>query len=127
MSLENAQLKDTQLDVLTVPANKVYAITSIMVCNTYSQSGVDPANNTANFDMHFIKNGQALSNSVTAVIRELDLPAGETFTFDSEKVVLDAGDKVAFVAGPGIYEDPNGDPGNTDLTNLAVSISYLEV
>lgn len=118
MAIENAQLRTTQLDVLTVPAGKSYAITSIMVCNTYSPNGVSPQTNGASFDMHFIKSGQALSNSVTCVVRELELPAGETFTFDSEKVVLGSGDKISFVAEP--------DLGST-FTNLAVSISYLEV
>jgi hypothetical protein len=118
MAIENAQLRTTQLDVLTVPSGKSYAITSIMVCNTYSPNGVSASTNGASFDMHFIKNSQALSNSVTCVVRELELPAGETFTFDSEKVVLGAGDKISFVAEPDL---------GSNLTNLAVSISYLEV
>lgn len=115
MAIENATLTNTQQDVLVVPAGKSYAITSIMVCNTYSPSGALPAAQTANFDMHLLKNNQNLSNSLTAVIRELELPAGETFTFDSEKVVLAEGEKIAFV----------GDAVNA--SNLAVSISYLEV
>ena len=118
MAIENAQLTNTQLNVLTVPAGKSYAITSVMVCNTYSPNGVSPLTNGASFDMHFIKNAQALNNNVTCVVRELELPAGETFTFDSEKVVLSAGDKISFVAEPDI---------GSGLTNLAVSISYLEV
>jgi len=47
------------------------------------------------------------------VIKRLILPAGETFTFDSEKVILEAGDKVVLV---GILP-----------TNLSATISYLEV
>lgn len=115
MALENATLTNTQTDVLVVPANKIYAITSIMVCNTYSPSGTSPENETANFDMHFLKNNQPLANSQTTVIRELELPAGETFTFDSEKVVLEGGEKLSFV----------GDASNA--ANLSVSVSYLEV
>jgi hypothetical protein len=98
-----------------------------MVCNSYSPLAVDASSHTAYFDMHFIKDGQALSNSRTCVVRDLQLPAGETFTFDSEKVVLSAGDKVSFVGQNGLYEDPDGTPGNTDLTDMTVSISYLEV
>lgn len=118
MAIENAQLTTTQLDVLTVPTGKSYAITSIMVCNTYSPNGISPSTNSASFDMHFIKNAQSLSNNVTCVVRELVLAAGETFTFDSEKVVLGSGDKVSFVAEPNL---------GSNLTNLSVSISYLEV
>ena len=118
MAIVNAQLTTTQNDVLTVPANKSYAITNILVCNTYSPSGVNPQNRDARFDMHIIPVSQALDNKVTCVVRELELPAGETFTFDSEKIVLEGGDKVSFVADPDI---------GTNLTDLAVTISYLEV
>jgi hypothetical protein len=118
MAITNAQLTDTQLDLLEVPAGKTYAITNIIVCNTYSPSGASPENETANFDMHLLQSGQALSNAVTSVVRELSLPAGETFTFDSERIVLEAGDKLSFVAGPDIGS------GNT---NLSAMVSYLEV
>ena len=46
MAITNAQLTNTQLDVITVPAGKRYAITNIMVCNNNS---VD----AANFDYTF--------------------------------------------------------------------------
>jgi len=62
-----------------------------------------------------------LSNTVTRVINNLELPAGETFTFDSEKIVLDVGDKISFVAEPDL-----GAP-NAGLTNLSATVSYLEV
>lgn len=121
MAIENAQLTDTQLDALTVPSGKRYAITNILVCNTYSPNDPNPATHTASFDMHFIKDTQSLSNQITCVVRELELPAGETFTFDSEKIILEAGDKVSFVAGPENTTYGSG------LTDLSVSLSYLEV
>ena len=121
MAIENAQLTDTQLDILTVPAGKRYAVTNVMVCNTYSPNDPTPEQHTASFDMHFIKDQQALSNQVTCVVRELSLPAGETFTFDSEKVILEAGDKLSFVAQP---ENVTFGGGLTDLTAM---VSYLEV
>ena len=115
MAIENATLTNTQQDILVVPTGKSYAITSIMVCNTYSPSGVSPENEAANFDMHFLKDNQTLDNAVTCVVRELELPAGETFTFDSEKIILSQGETLSFV----------GDA--TNAANLAVSVSYLEV
>ena len=115
MAIVNAQLESTQKDVLTVPAGKRYAITTIMVCNTYSP--FDPAE-SAKFDLHFIPAGQGLNNNVTCVVRDLELPAGETFTFDSEKIMLEEGDTVSFVAEPNI---------GAGLTNLATTISFLEV
>ena len=81
MAITNAQLTTTQLDVLTVPVSKSYAITNILVCNNGSA--------TASFDLHLIPQSDSLDNAVTRVINNLELPAGETFTFDNEKIVLD--------------------------------------
>ena len=126
MAIENAQLTDSQLDVLTAnkASNQTLAITSIMVCNTFAPSAVDGLTgpHIANFDMHIIKDNQTLDNAITCVIRELSLPAGETFTFDSEKVILGPGDKLSFVGGAA---DPSDIVNN--LTDLSVSVSYLEV
>lgn len=119
MAIINAQLTDTQLDLLTVPAGKTYAITGIMVCNTYSPNDASPETHGASFDMHFVMDGEALENQRSAVVRELTLPAGETFTFDSEKIVLSEGDTLSFVAQPGIY--------TAGATDLAAVVSYLEV
>lgn len=118
MAIVNYQLTNTQLDALTVPAGKRYAITNVLVCNTYSPSGASPGTRDANFDMHLIPNGSSLNNAVTCVVRELTLPAGETFTFDSERIVLEPGDKISFVASPNL---------GSGLTDLAATISYLEV
>ena len=111
MAIVNQQLTTTQLDMITVPASKTYAITNILVCNNNSSA-------TASFDLHLIPQSSSLDNAVTRVINNLTLPAGETFTFDSEKIVLDEGDKIAFVAEPDI---------GGALTNLAATVSYLEV
>ena len=117
MAIVNAQLKTTALDILDqstgqgVPAGKSYAITNIMVCNTDGTA-------TASFDMHLIPSGGALANKVTRVIKGLSLPASETFTFDSERIILEEGDKLVFVAEPDI---------GATLTNLAATVSYLEV
>ena len=115
MAIVNQQLTTTQLDMITVPANKSYAITNILVCN----NGVA----TASFDMHLIPQSSSLSNDVTRVINNLELPPGETFTFDSEKIVLEVGDKISFVAEPQSTE-PAAVVGNTCL---AATVSYLEV
>lgn len=111
MAITNQQLTTTQLNALTAPAGTSLAVTNILVCNT------DLAN-SASFDMHLVPSGEPLDNKVTAVVRELELPAGETFTFDTERIVLEAGDSVRFVAQPDI---------GSGLTDLAATVSYLEV
>lgn len=110
MAIENSILPATQLDLLTVPAGKSYAITTIMVCN-YATSG------SAEFNLHIVKSGDPRGNS-NIVVNALELPAGETFTFDSEKIVLEEGDFVSFAASP--------DSGGGD-TDLSATVSYLEV
>lgn len=112
MAIVNAQLTTTQLDILTVPAGKTYAITNILVCNTDNTD-------SATFDLHFIPSGAGgLNNKVTRVVNNLTLPAEETFTFDSERIILEAGDRVSFVAEPNL---------GSGLTDLAATVSYLEV
>jgi len=110
MAIVNAQLTSTQLDILTVPAGKSYAITNILVCN---QDETDDAT----FDLHFIPSGDPMDNAITRVVNNLTLPAAETFTFDSERIVLEAGDTVSFVAEPNVG----------GLTVLSATVSYLEV
>ena len=110
MAITTNQLTLTQLDALTVPANKTFAVTNILVCNTYSPSGGSASSRNANFTMHIIPSGSALNNNITCVVKELNLPAGETFTFDSERIILETGDKITFTASP------DQGSGNTDLS-----------
>jgi hypothetical protein len=125
MALAQARIKSTDTTLLTVPAGTRYAITTILVCNT-----ADPNDSTASFvefDMHLVKQGATI-NLANMVINTLDLPPGETFTFDSEKIVLDEGDRVVFVASPPI--DPSiSNPSDPlfQITNLSATASYLEV
>jgi hypothetical protein len=127
MAIVNQQVTTTQSPVLSVPTGKSYAITNILVCNTYNPNAGDAGIHDASFDLHIIPNPQELDNQVTCVIRELTLPAGETFTFDTERIVLEEGDEVILIGEPGIYDDQTTlDPDN-DATDLAVTVSYLEV
>jgi hypothetical protein len=108
MAIVNNRMTGVQQNVVTVPAGKRYAITNIMVCNNASSG-------SQSFDLHFIANSGGspgtLDNNVTRVINNLVLPFGETFTFDSEKIILEAGDMLSFV-------------GHSDLS---ATVSYLEV
>jgi len=127
MAIINAQLTTTALEILdptganaasysgAVPQGKSYAITNILVCNTSST-------NAASFDMHLVPfDTGGFNDNVTLVVNALELPPGETFTFDSEKIVLEGGDKIVFFATPN-----SGFPSAGDTT-LAATVSYLEV
>lgn len=116
MAIVNAIIKNVRTDGLTVPAGKSYAVTNILVCN---QGSSDVA-----FDMHLLPaGGGGYDTALNRVVNNLTLPATETFSFDSEKIVLEAGDIVSFKGTPG-----NGLPvGDDEYTDLSVTISYLEV
>jgi len=111
MAIVNAQLQATQQTLLLVPNGKTYAITNILVCNNSLSSD-------ATFDLHFVPPGDPVDNSVTRIINNLTLPATETFTFDSERIILEAGDRIVFVAEPDI---------GGGLTNLSATVSYMEL
>ena len=123
MAIVNANIKTTNTEVLdptganpgafsgAVPEGKSYAITNILVCNTSPTTA-------ATFTMHLIPRGETITANKTTVIRDLELPALETFTFDSERIVLEEGDKIVISGFP--------DAG-AGATTLAATISYLEV
>lgn len=112
MAIESTAIADVDTVGLTVPPGKRYAVTTILVCNTHQPEDVDTDEGKTVFDMHFVKSGEGISTT-NLVINSLPMPAAETFTFDTEKIILDEGDSIVF---------------NSDSpTNLVCTISYLEV
>jgi hypothetical protein len=126
MAIINKHINDLQTGdstayrhvMLTVPANETWAITNILVCNTRDPNDANPLDYTCTFDLHFVPSDGSYSDDITTVVRRLDLPAGETFTFDTERVILDAGDQLVV----------NGSEttGATEGT-LACTVSYMKV
>lgn len=112
MAIYNSQFGVDPVTLLDVPAGKQYAILTVLVCNTAIPDPLQPEANVTNFDMYLVPNGSSKGLS-TIVLNTVELPAGETFTFDSEKVVLEAGDRL-IIQG----ESPDV---------LTATVSYLEV
>lgn len=104
MAIEYSILPNDRIELLEVPIGKSYAITTVLVCNHDDTT-------SGSFDMNLVKSGDAVGDK-NMVVNRLELPPGETFTFDTEKIVLEEGDFVSFFA--------------TD-TNLSALVSYLEV
>ena len=125
MAVKSYRLRHEELEICKPPAGKTYAVTTIMVCN-------NSTTDEASFDLHIaaagdpISNGQVDANS-SKVINNLTLAPEETFTFDTEKVILSEGDRIVLYSQPGVQDDPSLTPGNLALTNLGAVISYLEV
>jgi hypothetical protein len=99
------------LDPLDPPARR-YAVTNILVCNNEVPNIVHEEAGTTNFDMHIVKRNEA-KGDINKVVNSLQMPSGETFTFDSEKIVLESGDRIVIVG-----DSP---------TNLSATVSWLEV
>lgn len=119
MAINSVAIGSTDTELLpsngvdnTVPAGERWAITTIMVCNTVVPNPDHEEDGLTQFDMHFVKSGDPKGDT-NKVINNLPLPAGETFTFDSEKVVLSEGDRIVLLG-----ESP---------TVLSATVSYLEV
>ena len=105
--------------VLDVPAGKQYAITTLMVCNKYNLNAANPENETESFNMFMSATGNSASIDTNIVVSQLSLPAGETFTFDTERVVLDEFDSIIIDGAVNSSETGEG--------NLVVTVSYLEI
>ena len=69
------------------------AVTCIWVCNTATYDPLNPTAGQTYLDLHFVKQGQGITNT-NLIVNQLPVPAGETVTFDTEKIILDNGDSV---------------------------------
>ena len=110
MAIVNSLISTTDTTLITVPAGKKYAMTTILVCNNATDDGTT-ANDTT-FDMHVIKSGQS-RNKTNIVLNDIPVTASDTFTFNVERIILEQDDRIVFVGA--------------NPTNLSVTISYLEV
>jgi len=114
MALVNKNIALTDTTVLTVPTGKRYAITTLMVCNTQPED--TGGSNDSTFDLHFVPSGQTKGTddpNANMILNDLKVAGADTFSFDTEKMVLDEGDKI-IASG----QSP---------ANLVMTVSYLEV
>lgn len=98
--------------VYTVPTNKQYAITTILFCNTGIADPDTPDSDLTYLDLHIVKSGDALGAG-NMVLNNIPIPGGETFTFDTEKIILEEGDAIYAAT--------------TSPTVITSTLSYLEV
>jgi hypothetical protein len=85
MAINNQTLSTSGDNLFLCPTDTEYAVTCLIFCN-YSVS-------TVTINVYAVPNGGTVSNS-SLVIKQLELPASETFTFDTEKFVLTNGDRI---------------------------------
>jgi hypothetical protein len=92
MAISNNLITTVASAIYTAPGsvgvdNFEYAVTCMIFCN------YDPINDVT-LDVWLVPVGTPGISNQTKVIHELTIPAGETFTFDTEKLVLATGDRI---------------------------------
>lgn len=105
MAIASTLITNTPAAIFTVPSGQEVALTTMFFCN-YSASDV-----TLN-SLNLVTSGGSASDT-NRVLKDLLIPAGETLTFDTEKIVLSSGDFVSAVA--------------SENTRLSVTICSLQV
>lgn len=92
MAITSNLVTTTATAIYTAPGTistdeREYAITCMIFCN------YDTINDVT-LDVWLVPQGLPGISNTTKIIHELVIPAGETFTFDTEKLVLGTGDRV---------------------------------
>lgn len=91
MAIQSTAIGTANTDLYVSLGNT--AVTCIWVCNTATYNPLDPSSGLTYLDVHFVKQGQGITTT-NLIVNQLPVPAGETVTFDTEKIILDNGDKV---------------------------------
>lgn len=86
MAIVNTAILSTSTTLFTSSGNN--AITTVIICNT---SGADRT-----LTLHAVPNGGSVS-TVNMIVNTLIVPAGDTVSFDQEKMVLSNGDSLIAV------------------------------
>jgi hypothetical protein len=85
MAINNQTLSTIGDNLFLCPSDTEYAVTCVVFCN-YSVA-------TVTINIYAVPSGGSVSDA-SLVIKQLELPASETFTFDTEKFVLNDGDRI---------------------------------
>ena len=96
MAIANLLIDGTNQSIVTVPARKQYAILTLVVCNTLAE---DPTGaNDKLFDLYIVPAVASPIGGIhrlvpqTQIAKAVKVAGSDTFTFDTEKMVLGAGD-----------------------------------
>lgn len=101
MALTCTAIKTTNTTLYTSAGNN--AITTLIVSNVNPFNPASPSVGQSNLNL-FIVPGGGTPNFSNLIVSALPLPAGETFTFDNEKLIMGNGDTLVATgtAGTGI-------------------------
>ena len=91
MAIQSTAIGTSNTTLYTSSGNT--AVTCIWVCNTATYDPLNPTTGLTKLDLHFVKTGDGITTT-NLIVNQLPVPAGETVTFDTEKIILDNGDRV---------------------------------
>ena len=91
MAIVNTTITGSNTTIYTSSGNN--AITTIIVCNTSAFSPASPSANQSLLYMYAVPSGGS-AGSGNIIVNGLPVPAGETVSFDQEKMVLGSGDEL---------------------------------
>lgn len=113
MAITNASIGTTSASAYTSSGDN--AITTIIVCNTATFDSGNPTDGSTNLFLYAVPNGgnPAAPATSTLIVNGLPIPAGETVSFDQEKMVLANGDMIVAKS--------------SSPANLVITISTLPV
>ncbi len=91
MAINSTPITTAVNDIFTCPGTastdeREYAVTCMMFCNYSTQPVV--------LNVWLLGPTPAAISNTSIVMHNLTIPAGETFTFDTEKIVLSTGERV---------------------------------
>ena len=91
MAVQSVAISNVNTDLFVSNGNN--AITTIMICNKIPFDPLDPTADQTYLYVHVVANGDGVTDT-NLIVNKLLVPAGETVTFDTEKLVLANGDKI---------------------------------
>lgn len=93
MALTCTEIPTTGADIFLCPGTspsdvQEHAVTCMIFCNTSASDVI--------LNLYAVPEGLSVA-AQTQIIKDLTIPAGETFTFDSEKIILSTDDRIRAV------------------------------
>lgn len=111
MAISNSSIAATPTNTTIYSSTGDTAIITLIFCNTSLYNPSTPTADTTELSVYVVPQGNAVGTS-NMIINALPIPAGETFTFDTEKMVLSQGDSIVAIAS---------------AANITATISYMSV
>ena len=111
MAIQNTAIATGMSPTTIYNSSGATAITTTIFCNTNIYNSGSPTANTVELTLHVIPSGGS-RGPANMILNAMPIPAGETFTFDTEKMVLETGDTFVALAS---------------AANLSATVSYMSV